>query len=309
MSLNISNLTAYVDEQRVALIRKMVLGGRSTNFMTIVPDVKSSVTLNTISTTLSLQSGSCGFLDQGTTDLNQNTLTVCPIKLNESICIGDVETVYLQYLVAPGSYAENFGFEQIYAEDKVANISSAIDTLIWQGDVASVNPSLALCDGLIKYATTTYSGDVVNGNVSSATAITANNIVALVDDMVASTPVNIIDRDDLFLFMGYDTYRLLALAYRNQNLFHYTGAESQGETFSQMIPGTNVRAVAVKGLNGTNKMFLTAKANLAYGCDLVNDYENLQIFWSNDNQEVRTVAKFKMGVQANFWDYVVYFEL
>jgi hypothetical protein len=41
MSLNISNLTAYVDEQRMALIRKMVLGGRSINFFTVQPDIKS----------------------------------------------------------------------------------------------------------------------------------------------------------------------------------------------------------------------------------------------------------------------------
>jgi hypothetical protein len=127
--------------------------------------------------------------------------------------------------------------------------------------------------------------------------------------MVSVIPANIIDRDDLYLFMGYDTYRLYALALRNANLFHYTGAEDQGEQFSQMVPGTNVRAIAVKGLNGSNKMFLSAKANIVYGCDLLNDYENLQIFWSNDHQEVRVVAKWKSGVNCAFWDYVVLFSL
>lgn len=308
MSLNISNLTAYVDEQRMALIRKMVLGGRSINFFTVQPDIKSAASINTLSSNLVAQAGACGFNDAGTTDLNQNTLTVCPLKVNESICINDVESVYLQYLVQPGSYAENFGFEELYAEDKVANISSLIDTLVWVGDTGLTGQT-SLCDGLITLGEGTYSASTVAGNISSATAITANNIIGLVDDMVSVIPANIIDRDDLYLFMGYDTYRLYALALRNANLFHYTGAEDQGEQFSQMIPGTNVRAIAVKGLNGTNKMFLSAKANIIYGCDLLNDYENLQIFWSNDNQEVRVVAKWKSGVNCAFWDYVVLFSL
>ena len=308
MSLNISNLTAYVDEQRMSLIRKMVLGGRSINYFTIQPDIKSSATINTLSSNLVAQQGGCGFSDLGTTDLNQNTLTVCPLKVNESVCVDSVESVYLQYLVAPGSYPTDFGFEQIYAEDKVANISSLIDTLLWVGDT-NLTGQTALCDGLITLAEGAYSGSVVNGNISNATAITANNIVGLVDDVISVVPANIIDRDDLYLFMGYDTYRLLSVAYRNANLFHYTGAENQGEDFSQMIPGSNIRAVAVKGLNGSNKMFLSAKANIVYGCDLVNDYENLQIFFSNDFQEVRVVAKWKSGVNCAFWDYVVLFSL
>lgn len=308
MSLNISNLTSYVDEQRMALIRKMVLGGRSINYFTVQPDVKSAVSINTLSSNLVAQAGSCGFTDAGTTDLNQNTLTVCPLKVNESVCINDVESVYLQYLVSPGSYAENFGFEQIYAEDKVANISSLIDTLVWVGNTSATGQT-ALCDGLITLGEGTYSASTVAGNISSATAITINNIVGLVDDIATVVPANIIDRDDLYLFMGYDTYRLYATALRNQNYFAYTGAENQGESFSQIHPGTNIRVVAVKGLNGTNKMFLSAKANIVYGCDLLNDYENLQIFWSNDHQEVRVVAKWKSGVNCAFWDYVVIFSL
>ena len=211
-------------------------------------------------------------------------------------------------MLAPGSYDTDFGFEQLYTEEKVSQISSLIDTLIWQGD-PTVTGQTSLCEGFIYLAENTYSASTVVGNTSSATAITAANIISLVDDMVAAVPVNIIANDDLYLYMGYDTYRLYALALRNANLFHYTGAEDQGEQFSQMVPGTNVRAIAVKGLNGTNKMFLSAKSNLYFGCDLMNDSENLEIFYSMDFQEVRVVAKWKSGVNAAFWDYVVYFTL
>jgi hypothetical protein len=308
MSLNVQGLTAYVDQEKMALIRKFVLEGRSTRFLTIQPDIKSAASINVLSSELVAQAGGCGFTNEGETILSQQPLSVCPLKVNESICLDTLEAYYTQYLMNPGSYNTEIPFEQTYVLDKIANISSLVDTLIWQGDT-SLTGQTGLCDGFIKLADTTYSGSVVDGNTSSATGITASNIIDLVDDMVAAIPVDIINMDDLYLYVGYDVYRLYARALRNANLFHYTGAEDQGEDFSQMVPGTNVRIIAVKGLNGTNKMFLTTKSNAYFGCDMLNDYENFELFYSQDFQEVRMVAKWKQGVGIAFPEYVVYFTL
>ena len=140
-------------------------------------------------------------------------------------------------------------------------------------------------------------------------AFTASNAIAVVDAMAAAVPSDIIDATDLVLFMGYDNFRTWALALRNANLFHYTGAENQLEDgFSQMIPGTNIKVVAIRGLNGTNKMILSRSANLYLGVDLLNDYEDFKIFFSEDNDEVRFRSKWKQGVQVAFPEFVVYFK-
>lgn len=309
MSLNVAGLQAYTDQERMALIKKMVLGGRTVKFLTVQPDIKSAASINLLSSNLIAQAGGCGFTNTGTTILTQQTLDICPIKINESICLDTLEGFYTQSLMNPGSYNTEIPFEQIYAEEKVSQISALIDDLIWKGDVVSGAGNLNLCDGFIRLANTTFSGSVVTGNVNVVTAITAVNIVAVVDAAVNVIPTNIIDMDDLYLYCGYDFYRTYALALRNANLFHYTGAEDQGEQFSQMVPGTNVRLIGVRGLNGTNKFFISSKSNLYYGTDLLNDYENFELWYSLDNQEVRMAAKFKTGVQAAFWDYVVYFKL
>lgn len=308
MSLNVAGLTAYVDQTKMELIRKFVLEGRSASFLTIQPDIKSSASINILSSQLVAQAGGCGFTNEGTTILSQQPLTVCPLKVNESICLDTLEQYYTQYMMNPGSYNTQIPFEQTYVLDKIANISSLIDTLIWQGDT-SLTGQTGLCDGYITLAETTYSGSVINGNTSSATAITANNIISLIDDMSASINVNIINMDDLYLYVGYDTYRTYQIALRNANLFHYNGQQDQGENFSQLIPGQNIRVIALKGLNNTNKMFLSTKSNMYYGVDMLNDYENFELFFSQDFQEVRMVAKWKMGVNAAFWDMVSYFSL
>ena len=310
MSLNVAGLTSYVDQQRMALIKKMILGGRSTQFLTIQPDIKSTASINLLSSTLIAQGGGCGFSNSGTTNLTQNNLQVCPLKVNESICLDTLEQYYTQTLMQPGSYNTQIPFEELYVQEKTEQISALIDDLIWKGNVATGTGNLNLCNGFIQLAgSAAYSGTVVNGNTGSVTAITAGNIIAVVDAAVAAIPTNIIDMDDLYLYCGYDFFRTYSTALRNANLFHYTGAENQGEQFSQMVPGTNVRLIAVRGLNNTNKFFISSKSNLYFGTDLLNDYENFELWYSLDNQEVRMAAKWKAGVNAAFWDYVVYFKL
>ena len=308
MALNVAGLQAYVDQERMALIKKMILGGRSTSFLTIQPDIKSSASINLLSSDLVAQAGGCGFNDEGETILTQNTLNVCPLKVNESICLDTLETYYTQAMMNPGSYNTTIPFEQIYAEEKVAQISSLIDTLIWQGNTAG-SGNLALCNGFIKLANTTYSGSVVNGNTSVATAITASNIVGLVDDAILAIPVNIVAMDDLYLYCGYDFARTYFTALRNANLYNYPSVETGANDFMITIPSSNVKLVAVKGMNGTNKFFISTKSNLFFGCDLLNDYENFELWYSQDFQEVRMASKWKSGVNAAFWEYCVFFKL
>jgi len=305
MSLNVAGLTAYVDENKMALIKKAVLGGRTLRYITVQPDIKSSATINIINSDLVAQAGACGWSEDGETILTQQVLSVCPIKVNESICLDTLEQYYTQKMMNPGSYNETIPFEEIYASEKADKINALIDDLLWKGDTVAGTGNLALCDGIIYQADHVWSGSTVDGNINSETSITAANIIDIVDGMNSVTPTDILGLNDLYLFMGYDTYRTWALALRNANLFHYTGAENQGEDFSQMIPGTNVRAVAVRGLNGTNRMFLTNGSNLYFGTDLLSDAEEFKIFYDMNDDEVRFRAKWKQGVQAAFPEFIV----
>jgi hypothetical protein len=311
MSLNVSGLSTYTDENKMPLIKKSVLGGRTLQYITVQPDIKSSAAINIIDSTLDAQAGACGWNAAGTTALSQRNLAVCPLKINEAICLDTLESYYTQKMMNAGSYNTDIPFEQIFAEEKAGKINALIDDIIWKGNTDSGSGDLALCDGFIYlFENTAASGSTVAGNTGSVTAITAANVIAVVDAMAAAVPADIIDSEDLVLFMGYDIYRLWATALRNANLFSYTGAENQlGDGFSQMIPGTNIKVVAVRGLNSQNKMFLSRGANFYFGTDLLSDAEDFAIFYSEDNDEVRFRAKWKMGVQVAFPEFVVAFTL
>jgi len=99
MSLNVSGLSVFTDENKMELIKKSVLGGRTTQFITVQPDIKSSASINIIDSTLDAQAGACGWNAAGTTALSQRNLAVCPIKINEAICLDTLESYYTQKMM------------------------------------------------------------------------------------------------------------------------------------------------------------------------------------------------------------------
>jgi hypothetical protein len=210
----------------------------------------------------------------------------------------------MQTQIAAGS-PEAVPFEEQIGNEKSSKIAKLLEVAMWQGDTATsnTNPNTNKFDGFVKII-----GDAtaVDGNTTSATAITTANIDDLVDDMYAAIPADIADADDLVLFVGIDTFKKYTTALRASNLFHYA-ADSEGMEI--MIPATNVKMVGVGGLNGTDKMYLGRLSNFFVGTDLANEEEEYRFWYSQDNDEVRFRVTCKYGVQVGFPDQIVEFIL
>tara|TARA_R110000850_G_scaffold5554_1_gene22765 strand:+ start:3723 stop:4646 length:924 start_codon:yes stop_codon:yes gene_type:complete len=302
MALDLTGLTKYTNETGSELIKEAVLTGRTVDLVTVQGGIKHKETINRLSGTLTAQAGACGWTAAGTTLLDQRTIEVSPIKINEAICLDDLESYYTSTMMNAGSYNEDIPFEQIFAEDKRDKLKALIEELVWKSNKSTGSGNLALADGLVKLL----DAEVVSPYDGTYTIATFGaNAIDIVDAMIAQVNEDVIDQEDMTLFMSYSNYRLYAKALRDANLFHYNGAENQGQAFSQMHPGTNVKVVAVKGLNGINRLVLTPASNIVVGTDLLSDAEDFKVFYSVDNDEVRFLAKFKVGVQVQFINYVV----
>ena len=292
MSLDLTGLTAYTDENKLALIRQSILGGKTLSLINLQADIKSSASINILESDAVFQAGACGWNASGTTTLSQRVITVSAVKQNEALCQDDLEAFYTQKMLKAGSYNEDLGgIEGLYAEEKAARSAAAVEQLVWNGDTAGAG-NLVMTDGLIKLIDA--EGAVVTGTIL---ALDAANIVDAIDEMVAAMPTNVIEATDNTLFIGYEKYRLYIQQLRNANLFHNDAQEGD---FTYMIHGTNVKMVAVSGLNSTNRIFLAEASNLFAGTDLLNDQEDFRIFFSEDNDEVRFKQKFKIGFQMAF---------
>lgn len=297
MSLDLTGLSAYTDENKMPLIRRAILSGKTLSLISVQPDIKSSAAINILETDAIFQAGACGWDASGTTTLTQRVLAVSKIKQNEGICVDDLEAYYTQSMMKAGSYNEEIPFEQMYSELKADQSAKAVEVLTWQGDTAGAG-NLAMTDGLIKLIDA--EGTVVTGTIL---ALDAANIIDAVNEMVAAIPSDAIESTDLTLFIEPAKYRVYTQALRDANLYHYSADD--GANFEIFVPGTNVKVVAVSGLNGTDRIFLSEASNLYAGTDLLNDQEDFRIFFSEDNDEVRVKQKFKIGFNMAFPERIV----
>lgn len=315
MAFDVSGLAAYVDQNRDGLIGKTVAGAKSTRVLDLQTGFKSAGAINRLDTDVILQDGSsCGRTASGTTTLDQRILTVGEITVAENLCVKDLNAKYTQHQVKPGSKDDEVPFEEEYTSLKTKKINQVNEVAIWQGDTDSVTVNLKRFDGLIKLIDAEAS--VIDGNTSAASSITSANVIGLVNDMYAAIPAALLEADggdtdvgDLAILMGSDTFRTYVLALAAANLYHYDATNSNLEI---MIPATNVKAMALGGITGTDRMFagkIGSSGGFVVGVDLENEEEEFDMWYSKDDKVVKFDASWKMGTQIKWPEEIVEFTL
>jgi hypothetical protein len=129
--------------------------------------------------------------------------------------------------------------------------------------------------------------------------------------MWLAMPANIMGKDDIRIFCGWDTFNKFISAYTDVNLFHFapSGSEVSAANGEVIVPGTNYKLTAVHGLDGTNRLFAIRMSNIFLGTDLENEEERWEIFFAKEADEIRFVAEFKDGINVAFPDEIVSFKL
>jgi len=310
MAYNFGNLAAYTDQERLPLITKAVFSAKSASLFTKQVGVKFAAALNLMDTDALIQSGdACGYTSSGTTTFSQRVITVGRMKVMETLCPRSLEQYWMQTQLTAGSMYEGVPFEQAFAEQKALRIAEALENAIWQGNAyfSGVNQLLNAASG------STISGNT--GAVSASVGITASNVIGIFDAIYNQIPQAILTKQDLVIFCGWNNYRTLIQAFKQGTttgglavLYNQVDLASlaNGEF---VYPGTNVRVIAVPGLTNTNRIVCTYLGNLFYATDLLSDEEQFSIFYARENDEVRSIAAFKAGVQMAYPDLVVDFRL
>ena len=303
MSFSLATLTAYTDQQRLPLITKAVFSARTAALFTKQVGVKSAAALNLMDTDAALAAGTaCGWTAAGTTTFSQRNITVAPMKVQEALCPRSLEQYWMQSQLTAGSTYDGVPFEQAFAEQKALRIAEALENAIWSGST--------LVTGLLTILNAA-SGSTVSGNTAAISgSITTTNVISIFDNIYTRIPQAILTRNDLVIFCGWDTFRTLIGAFKSTASVMYNQVDLQGLADGDIIyPGTNVRVVAVPGLLTYNRLVCSYLGNFFYGTDLLSDEENFSLWYSQDNDEVRFQAAFKVGVQVAYPDLVVDWKL
>jgi hypothetical protein len=313
MAFNVSALTNYVKEDERSLFSSSLFDAKTQQLIqsagNVMVEVKSAATVNIMDTDAAFQDDSgCAFNASGTTTFTQRTLTVGKIKVQEALCPKDLEAKYLQKALPAGTNYTEIIFAQEYTNRKAGKIAEQLETALWQGDTDSLNINLNKFDGFKKIIGA--ASGVVDANTTpyvsaTVTEITVANVLSVIKGIKNAIPARVMGKEDLVIFCGWDIFNLVVDAHVNANLFNY-GSQNIGDG-EFTIPGTKYKIVAVHGLDGTSDLYAIRLSNMYFGTDLLSDETTADMWFSQDDRNVKYHLAFKAGVQIAFPSEIVKF--
>jgi len=312
MSLVVSGLTAYVNEQEFPLVGRIQVAPEMTASMVTIKDgIKGSMRIHLAETDVIFQSGGgCSGAAAGTTTLTEKTLTVGRIRVREDICIDDLAGKYLEMNMKAGllngKQTAPDEFASWYFSEKQAKLNNALEIADWQGDTASLAANYNKYTGIVALVD---AGSPVDGNTDNQTTLGSSNIVAAFRNMYLAIPENLKMRSDLVLFCSpkeFQTYQQAVLA---ANLFHFAGGDQE-----YTIIGTNVKIKPTYGLTGGTydtypRMFLTYPTNFVLGLDLESDKDVSVRIDPVTNEKLIYEAQWSRGWQVMYTEDIVEFTI
>lgn len=316
-TLNLANLTKYTDQLSGILLKESVLVGTTFDYISVQSGVKYADSINILTNSLTAAAGGCGTISPaGSTTLSQRSITVSPIKVEESVCVDEFEQYWIGMLAKEGSYNEMAPevFNQLYLANKVEKIGQLVEDMFWKASPStralipgSGSGNLALSTGILDILMYT---SATNSTVAATAsgALTVSTAIGVVDNMIAQIPNDVLGAEDLTLFMSHANFRVLMNALRQGNYFVAYDGQKSHTWVLENYTNTNVRVVATRGLNGTDIMVLTPSSNLYFGTDSFGEARNGDgfQFWYDIRDNITYFrAKLKVGAQVAFPQYVV----
>ena len=312
MALDLTGLTAYIDEQNFPMVTKALIGGRTASLLTPQLGVKGKTKINLMDVDVVMQDGSgCAWNASGNVDLTQREIDAKQVKINLEFCPKELNAYYWRTQMAAGTHQESLPFEEQFANYLVEKVQNEIEKVIWNGDFAGGSGNLAMFDGLIIPSASFTDCNVGTGSFPTplATAITISNVLEAIERIYVETPSAAVAKGDFKIFLGTDKFRVLAAALMNGNGLTSAGGQLNNYTSSfdplrLIFPGTNIEIVGVGGLEASNDIVGFSVANAFLGMDLSEDSSKIESWYSQDDRKFRVAMEFTMGTQFAYPDQV-----
>jgi hypothetical protein len=286
MSYNLANLQTMSDELSFELISKAVLQTSVMEYAQIRSGLKfGTTTINLLDADIAVADRACGWNAAGNLTYSQVDIDMQEKQTKQALCPTDLRDYYLASRLSASAHAEEIPFEEVTANLFVEKIRNWNENYLGSEILTDVT--------------------VANGAVTSGqtTASIASTIVADVMDLIDAVPSSVLDRDDLGVIMAPSYYNMLRRALISQNLFHFNPADTNSNT-ELVMPGTDFKVIKSSGFSAsatypavTGDSFVAGPLkDIVVGVGLEDDFDSLNIFYSADNDEVRVMGAWRIGL-------------
>ena len=289
---NVDSIVGYVDEQRVPLIGKSVLGAKAPKYFNLMTGVKGTTALNLINADPALQCGNaCGFKSENDTTFTQREMEAIPFKVNMTFCDKNLLDTWANYEVKVAAGIKNLPFEEEWTGQIVTKVQDQLEKFIWAGG--------NYCDKTVKgieQILATEGGHTV-------TLATGDSIYTKLVELYLFLPQAVQAADDVIAFVNYQAYNKLVQEILAASQYHLDVTNLEDGI---VLPGTRVKVVPTQGIgSGTKDKTLAVigrASNFYFGTDMRGDSEVFDLWYSQDNREFRLAIEFVAGTQVAFPD-------
>lgn len=211
-SYDLGGLGSFVDQLSADIVSEAVLTPVTMRYVNVIPGIKGTQNVNLLSETLEVQTGTnCGWTNSGETTFTVAPVTVQSYKVNQSLCLQQLNTLWLGQYLNAGSYNENAPFEQAIIDLQTKQIKRFNEDALWNASSGSSSYS-----GFIQLFNNTAGVVELTGQTAlcsvtgSSTVEKAYNTLAQIDNLIASLDRNVYDRDDIIIYMSQTQFKCYA---------------------------------------------------------------------------------------------------
>ena len=289
---NVDAIVGYVDQQRVPLIGKSVLGAKAPQYFNLMTGVKGTTALNIINADPALQCGNaCGFTSENDTTFSQREIEPIPFKVNMTFCDKNLLDTWANYEVKVAAGIKSLPFEEAWTDQIVARVQDKLEKFIWAGG--------QYCEKTVKGI----EGILNTENGIKVTATSGDSIYTKLVELFLALPDTVQAADDVVAFVNYKSYNKLVQEILSASHYHLDVTNLEDGV---VLPGTRVKVIPSQGIgSGTADKTLAVigrASNFYFGTDMRGDSEVFDLWYSQDNREFRLAIEFVAGAQVAFPD-------
>ena len=296
MSFNLGSLPAYTDQLSTDLISAALLKSFTTDFVTIEAGKTAGTSaINVMNSTVDIKDATCGFaagqVGSNATVFSQIPLVVGSKMLKEQLCPEDLRSKWTSSQLGAAANQETVPFEELIANNKMANIAKYVENTIWQGDGATLT-------GLL------FQTENAQGSINSAGAYTAWTSSTAISEFwlnVSSLTPELQTEDDLIMYTSYANYQALVAALINTGasvigqFAQVSNAAGVNAPSSFVFPGTNITVFAAPGINQVARVIIAPKKYIFFGTGLLDEMDTFKFYYNQADDIMNFNAKFRLG--------------
>lgn len=315
MSISVSSISKYVDDEAFLLGKQLVLNGDDLKYFGHqLYDITGTVPLHRVANAITGTNNYCPEGDSGTTTFTANILTPCPINFVQRDCARVQQEYWMGKHVAAEARGESFGdLQSIIMEDRMNRLDLILGKVRWQGsnstpsyDGGLTSSAHTLCDGLFQNA---YEGSATTAANVARTAFTESNAVGILKDIIAYIPQAVKQTGNAKVFVSPADFDKILFGYLNS--FGSATQISLGtpaETGEFRVPMTLVTLCRINYMDGisSGSALATHPDNMAFGAALKGTSTNVNLFYDGASDKLIMRANFYQGTQfVNFEEVVI----